>query len=151
MMERSDTLTVLLVIGGLLLLAVLAVAVVYFVRLARLWSLVRDPAMPAAGKFAFWAAMIYAVFPVDVLPDPIYLDDVGVLAAATAFVLRGAKRAGLLDRRRGLRPDRPGVGGHGGAGRSAGQPEAGDGPGWVESGHRGDGSGTALPDRRRPR
>jgi uncharacterized membrane protein YkvA (DUF1232 family) len=99
MTQRSDLLNVLLVLGGLALVAILVVAVFYFLRLARLWALVRDPAMPAAGKFAFWAGLVYAVFPVDVLPDPIYLDDIGVLAAAAAYVLSSAKKAGLLNRR----------------------------------------------------
>ena len=107
--QRSDTATTLFVVVGLVLLAVLVAAAYWFVRLLRLWRLARDPAMPAAGKFAFWAALIYAVSPVDVLPDPIYLDDLGVLMGAVAYILGAAKKAGLLDRRRGPRGAGSGV------------------------------------------
>jgi hypothetical protein len=40
----------------------------------------------AGGKVAFYGSLIYAFFPVDLLPDPIYLDDIGVLAAAVAYL-----------------------------------------------------------------
>lgn len=46
------------------------------------------------GKVAFYGALIYTFFPVDLLPDPIYLDDMGVLAAALAVL------TGLLRKRR---------------------------------------------------
>jgi uncharacterized membrane protein YkvA (DUF1232 family) len=107
--QRSDLLTALLVIGGLVAAAVLVVAVFYLIRLLRLWRLVRDPAMPTAGKVAFWGALAYTVFPIDVLPDPIYLDDAGVLAFATAFILRTAKKNGLLERLPRGRPDAAGT------------------------------------------
>lgn len=45
----------------------------------------------ASGKFAFYGALIYTILPVDLLPDPIYLDDIGVLAAAL-FYLSNALR-----------------------------------------------------------
>ena len=38
------------------------------------------------GKVAFYGALIYTIFPVDLLPDPIYLDDIGVLAAAVFYL-----------------------------------------------------------------
>jgi hypothetical protein len=38
------------------------------------------------GKVAFYGALAYTIFPVDLLPDPIYLDDVGVLAAALFYL-----------------------------------------------------------------
>jgi hypothetical protein len=38
------------------------------------------------GKVAFWGAIIYTVFPIDLLPDPIYLDDMGVLALALTYL-----------------------------------------------------------------
>jgi uncharacterized membrane protein YkvA (DUF1232 family) len=43
------------------------------------------------GKVAFYGALIYTIFPVDLLPDPIYLDDMGVLAIALT-VLSGIAR-----------------------------------------------------------
>ncbi|HEX6336816.1 MAG TPA: YkvA family protein [Jiangellaceae bacterium] len=39
-------------------------------------------------KFAFYGALAYMIFPVDVLPDPIYLDDMGVLAAALFYLTK---------------------------------------------------------------
>ncbi|GAB4057725.1 DUF1232 domain-containing protein [Catellatospora paridis] len=38
------------------------------------------------GKVAFWGALIYTILPVDLLPDPIYLDDMGVLALALMYL-----------------------------------------------------------------
>jgi uncharacterized membrane protein YkvA (DUF1232 family) len=96
--DASNTLLLLFGVLILVLVAVLVVAIVFVVRLIRLSSAVRDPRMPVEGKVAFWVAAIYAVFPVDVLPDPIYLDDVGVLAAAVAFVTNLARRRGILRR-----------------------------------------------------
>ncbi len=42
----------------------------------------------ASGKFAFWGALAYLVFPIDILPDPIYLDDWAVLGGALFFLTR---------------------------------------------------------------
>ncbi|MFC7761569.1 DUF1232 domain-containing protein [Catellatospora bangladeshensis] len=47
------------------------------------------------GKIAFWGALIYTIFPVDLLPDPIYLDDMGVLAVALTYLTN------LIRKRRG--------------------------------------------------
>jgi uncharacterized membrane protein YkvA (DUF1232 family) len=40
------------------------------------------------GKWAFWGAIAYLVFPIDILPDPIYLDDMAVLGGALFFLTR---------------------------------------------------------------
>jgi uncharacterized membrane protein YkvA (DUF1232 family) len=42
----------------------------------------------AGGKFAYWAALAYLIFPIDVLPDPIYLDDMAVVGGALFFLGR---------------------------------------------------------------
>ena len=42
----------------------------------------------AGGKFAFWGALIYLIFPIDILPDPIYLDDMAVVGGALFFLTR---------------------------------------------------------------
>lgn len=52
----------------------------------------------AGGKIAFYGALIYTILPIDLLPDPIYLDDMGVLALALAYL------TALLRRRREKRP-----------------------------------------------
>jgi 4-amino-4-deoxy-L-arabinose transferase-like glycosyltransferase len=58
------------------------------------------------GKVAFWAALIYTILPIDILPDPIYLDDMGVLGLALLYMTH------LLRKRRAALPhvpDRPRV------------------------------------------
>ena len=84
-----------LVIGGITL-----VAAIWFAR--RL--IVTRRALGELGfneKFAFYGALAYMIFPVDVLPDPIFLDDVGVLAAALFYLTKS------LQERKGLKaPDR---------------------------------------------
>lgn len=96
MRDLSGTTLVLLAVVAVLLAAVLVVALVFLVRLLKLWSLVQNGRMPVQGKLAFWGALIYAIFPVDVLPDPIYLDDVGVLVAAIAYIGNLARKNGLI-------------------------------------------------------
>ncbi|WP_030486400.1 YkvA family protein [Micromonospora chokoriensis] len=77
---------VLVVIAGILALATLAGAVVLAVRVVRTRRMLTG--LGAGGKVAFYGALIYTIFPVDVLPDPIYLDDMGVLAAALIYLTR---------------------------------------------------------------
>lgn len=42
----------------------------------------------ASGKFAFWGALAYLIFPIDILPDPIYLDDMAVVGGALFFLTK---------------------------------------------------------------
>ena len=77
------------------LLGLLATAVFLLLKLWRMLSVVRDENMPTAGKLTFWAALVYAVFPFDFLPDPIYLDDVGILAGAVAVLTHLASKYGI--------------------------------------------------------
>jgi uncharacterized membrane protein YkvA (DUF1232 family) len=56
------------------------------------------------GQFAFWGALIYTILPIDILPDPIYLDDMGVLGLALMYMThqlhkRRAELPGLVQRR----------------------------------------------------
>ena len=88
--------SVLLAVLVIPLVGVLIAAIVFLVKLIRLWSIVNSPDMPVAGKVAFWGSAIYAVFPIDVLPDPIYLDDLGVLMGAIAYITGLARKNGLL-------------------------------------------------------
>lgn len=78
-----------MVLAGLVVLAMLAGAVVLAVRVVRARRLLGT--LGVGGKVAFWGALAYTIFPIDVLPDPIYLDDIGVLAAALLYLGRLAR------------------------------------------------------------
>ena len=95
-MDWSSTAGVVLgVVAFLVLATLLGIAIYLLVKLLRLFSVVRSEAMPVAGKLSFWAALAYTVFPVDVLLDPVYLDDIGVLSAALAYVTHLASKYGI--------------------------------------------------------
>ena len=95
-MDWSSTAGVVLgVLAFLVLATLLGIAIYLLVKLLRLFSVVRSEAMPVAGKLSFWAALAYTVFPVDVLLDPVYLDDIGVLSGALAFVTHLATKHGI--------------------------------------------------------
>ncbi|MEU7551812.1 YkvA family protein [Streptomyces sp. NPDC044571] len=77
-------------------------AAVLLVRVVRTRRLLLDAGIPLRDKALFWVAVVYTVSPVDLIPDPVYLDDIGVLllalrslhAAAEAVRPGGAKEAG---------------------------------------------------------
>ncbi len=46
------------------------------------------------GKIAFYGALLYTIFPVDILPDPIYLDDMAVLGGALLYLTKLARTKG---------------------------------------------------------
>jgi hypothetical protein len=48
------------------------------------------------SKIAFWGALLYTVFPIDLLPDPIYLDDMAVLGGALALLTSQLRKRGGL-------------------------------------------------------
>ncbi len=55
----------------------------------------RDPSASVLGKLVMVAAIIYAIVPVDLIPDvPIvgWLDDIGVLGLASAWLVRVVAR-----------------------------------------------------------
>ncbi|MFE6833962.1 YkvA family protein [Streptomyces sp. NPDC057705] len=71
----------------LTLLTVIAVglAIAAAVLLARVFTarrLLLDAGIPLRDKALFWVAVIYTVSPVDLIPDPVYLDDIGMLLLA---------------------------------------------------------------------
>lgn len=78
----STDLTALLVGAAVLVVATLAVAVVLLVRLVRARRALRRAGLPVERQWVFWAAIAYLVLPTDLLPDPILLDDIGVLVLA---------------------------------------------------------------------
>ncbi|MGW4462513.1 YkvA family protein [Micromonospora sp. NPDC004704] len=91
-MDSSVVVALLIVAAA----ATLVVAIVLVVRLLRMRALIRSSRMPLPGKFAFWAAVVYSISPVDVLPDPIYLDDIGILLGAITYLGHLARRHGII-------------------------------------------------------
>ncbi|WP_327358740.1 YkvA family protein [Streptomyces sp. NBC_01304] len=88
---------VLLLVGALVLIALAGCALVLLVRLVRARRLLRDAGIPVENKLAFWGALIYVISPVDLLPDPVYLDDIGVLLLALRTLHAAAARRGVPD------------------------------------------------------
>jgi uncharacterized membrane protein YkvA (DUF1232 family) len=96
-MSRENWIVVLVVGLGLLALVTLVFAVKFALRLLATKRMLGE--LGTGGKVAFYGALLYTVFPVDLLPDPIYLDDIGVLAAALTVLtktLRSRRRANLV-------------------------------------------------------
>ncbi|MDX2920654.1 MULTISPECIES: DUF1232 domain-containing protein [Streptomyces] len=87
--------TAWLVLGAVAALIMLAVAVVLLVRVFRARKLLVDAGIPLRSKALVWAAVIYTVSPVDLLPDPVYLDDIGFLLVALRSLRAAASAAGV--------------------------------------------------------
>ncbi|MGW0122139.1 YkvA family protein [Streptomyces sp. NPDC003327] len=88
--------TLWLVVAAVLVLAVAGAAAVLLVRVFRARKVLMDAGVPLKSKALFWAAVVYTVSPVDLLPDPVYLDDVGVLLVALRALHTAAARSGAL-------------------------------------------------------
>ncbi|MBW8739073.1 MAG: DUF1232 domain-containing protein [Streptomyces turgidiscabies] len=78
----DSTTTVIVIVVAVLAVAALAVAVALLVRLVRARRDLRRAGLPTSGRWVFWGAVIYLVLPTDLMPDPVYLDDIGVLLLA---------------------------------------------------------------------
>ena len=87
---------IVVVLVVLAVIATLAVAIVLIIRLIRMRALIRSDRMPLPGKIAFWSAVVYGVSPLDLLPDPIYLDDIGILLGAITYLGHLARRHGII-------------------------------------------------------
>ncbi|MGW3210325.1 DUF1232 domain-containing protein [Streptomyces sp. NPDC001135] len=77
-----DSATTLLVIGAVLAAVLLAVALGLLVRLVRARRTLRRAGLPTGPRWVFWGAVVYLLLPTDLLPDPVYLDDIAVLLLA---------------------------------------------------------------------
>ncbi|MFQ6146907.1 YkvA family protein [Streptomyces sp. SID10815] len=97
-----DSTSKVLLLAGAAAAVVLAVALVLLVRLVRTRRELRRAGLPTGPRWVFWGAVLYVVLPFDVLPDPVYLDDIGVLLLALR-TLHGAvgREAALPERRPG--------------------------------------------------
>ncbi|MEU6773664.1 DUF1232 domain-containing protein [Streptomyces sp. NPDC046759] len=74
--------TTLLVIGAVVAAVLLAVALGLLVRLVRARRMLLRAGLPAGPRWVFWGAVAYLLLPTDLLPDPVYLDDIAVLLLA---------------------------------------------------------------------
>ncbi|MFF7404521.1 DUF1232 domain-containing protein [Streptomyces murinus] len=77
-----DTTTLLLIIAAVVAAGLAAGAVALLVRLVRTRRTLLRAGLPAGPRWVFWGAVAYLLLPTDLLPDPIYLDDIGVLLLA---------------------------------------------------------------------
>ncbi|MFF3607886.1 YkvA family protein [Streptomyces sp. NPDC002463] len=71
-----------LIVAVVLVLVVAGFAAVLLVRVFQARRLLLDAGLPLRSKALFWAAVVYIVSPIDLIPDPVYLDDIGVLLVA---------------------------------------------------------------------
>jgi hypothetical protein len=92
-MSRDTWIVVALVVG------VVAVLTLYgAIRLGRKLFATRRVLgdLGTGGKVAFYGSLLYTFFPIDILPDPIYLDDMVVLGGALVYLTKLARKRGLL-------------------------------------------------------
>ena len=77
---------------GIGVVVVIVGAITLFFALRLMFKLVATKRalnqLGAGGKFAFWGALVYLIFPIDILPDPIYLDDMAVVGGVLFFLTR---------------------------------------------------------------
>jgi uncharacterized membrane protein YkvA (DUF1232 family) len=78
------------IILGVIVTVLAVVTLVWAIRLVLRLVAVRRAlsTMGAKGSLVFWGALIYTFSPIDILPDPIYLDDITVLGGALWFLTR---------------------------------------------------------------
>ncbi|WP_326709416.1 YkvA family protein [Streptomyces sp. NBC_01474] len=82
-----------LILAAAVVLLTMGVAAVLLVRVIRARRLLLDARIPLGNKALVWAAVIYTVSPIDLLPDPVYLDDIGFLLLALRSVHVAARNA----------------------------------------------------------
>ncbi|MCM9077784.1 MULTISPECIES: DUF1232 domain-containing protein [Streptomyces] len=71
-----------LVLGTVVAVGLAIAAAVLLVRVFAARRLLLDAGIPLRDKALFWVAVAYTVSPVDLIPDPVYLDDIGLLLLA---------------------------------------------------------------------
>lgn len=95
--------------GAIFVVVTLVVVVRVLRRLYGLRRRVHAENAPTAAKISYYTAWIYALSPVDLLPDPILIDDIGVALTAIA-VIEGLTRKHLAS-------GKPALKGHSASGR----------------------------------
>lgn len=97
----------LIAVGAAVAAAMLAVAIVLLVRLVRTYRLLRGEDVPVRTKAAFRGAIVYTLFPLDLLPDPVYLDDIGLSVLALHHLGKAVRRHGRAPKDTNLPESRP--------------------------------------------
>ncbi|MGX1273912.1 DUF1232 domain-containing protein [Streptomyces phaeoluteigriseus] len=92
-----DATTTLVTVAAVVAVALFAVAATVMVRLVRARRGLRRAGLPTGPRWVFWGAVAYFVLPADLLPDPVYLDDIGVLLLALRSLRRAPDRAGIAN------------------------------------------------------
>jgi uncharacterized membrane protein YkvA (DUF1232 family) len=89
------------VVALLLFIVSFVVVLGLLIKMIRNHRLVHQPGMPVSSKISYYVSLVYAIFPFDVLPDPILADDIVVLLGALLYVSHAAKkvRRSLVRRR----------------------------------------------------
>nr|WSX53253.1 DUF1232 domain-containing protein [Streptomyces sp. NBC_00974] len=77
-----DSTTAWLIVAAVVAAGLAVTAAVLLVRVFAARRLLRDAGIPLHDKALFWVAVVYTLSPVDLIPDPVYLDDIGVLLLA---------------------------------------------------------------------
>lgn len=111
----SSEVQILIAVAVIVAALTLGVAMVLAVRLVRARRALSRAGVPVQNRWVFWAGMVYLVLPTDLMPDPVYLDDIGVLLLALRSLRSAegkvpyasarpgrAKRALSAERRRGV-------------------------------------------------
>ncbi|MGW2017635.1 YkvA family protein [Streptomyces sp. NPDC001927] len=83
-----------LIVVVVLLVALAVCAAVLLVRVFKARRLLLDAGVPLQSKALFWAAVLYTVSPIDLIPDPVYLDDIGILLVALKALHSAAAHSG---------------------------------------------------------
>lgn len=83
-----------LIAAVVLVLVVASTAAVLLVHVFRARRMLLAAGVPLQSKALFWAAVVYTVSPIDLVPDPVYLDDIGVLLIALRALHAAAARSG---------------------------------------------------------
>jgi uncharacterized membrane protein YkvA (DUF1232 family) len=78
----DSTTWIVLAVVAVIAAAVLGMALAVLLRLVRTRRDLRRAGLPTGPRWVFWGAVLYLVLPADLLPDPVYLDDIGVLLLA---------------------------------------------------------------------
>jgi uncharacterized membrane protein YkvA (DUF1232 family) len=89
-MSQWDWIGLAALVAVVIVTAVVVIALV--IRMIKKYQLVIQPGMPVSAKITFFASIAYAIFPLDLLPDPVLIDDIAVMVGALAYIGHCAKK-----------------------------------------------------------